>query len=206
MKTALLSLFALLKPPLVRMLSSLKFWTVVFGVLTTQAAKYGLEVDEQTYWTIVGFFGLLLGGQGLADHGKEAAKSKPPIATEGGFVRLETMLAVLLCGVLAGGLVACGASARTKVLQTNLFALNTARDTVLEVSKTREQQIVADATSKEEGRAALDAWRDKVDPVVEALAKGYRMIAAAALLSDAESASEAGAAVVSALALVRSLK
>lgn len=101
---------------------------------------------------------------------------------------------------------ACGASSRTKALQANLFALNVARDTLLEVSRTREGQIVADAKTKEDGRAELDAWRARVDPVVEALAKGYRVIAAAALLSDSQSASEAGAAVASALALARSLK
>jgi hypothetical protein len=107
-------------------------------------------------------------------------------------------------------LVACGASTRTKGLQASLFALNTARDTVLEVSKKRETQIVETcappACTLELGRAQLAAWRDKVDPVIEALDKGYRLVAAAALLSDATSANEAGAAALSAVALVRSLK
>ena len=100
-------------------------------------------------------------------------------------------------------LVACGASARTKALQGSLFALNAARDTVLEVSKKREAQIV-DACNPpdctlEKGHAELEAWRDKVDVVVDALAKGYRLIAAAALVSDSQSATEALAAVAKAV-------
>ncbi len=89
MKAALLALFGLLKPPLTRTFSSLKFWTVVLGLVSSQAAKYGLEVDEATYWTVVGFFGVLLGAQGLQDHGKEAAKLKgPTVEGVGGDVNL----------------------------------------------------------------------------------------------------------------------
>ena len=105
---------------------------------------------------------------------------------------------------------ACGASARTKALQSSLFALNVARDTTLEVSRKREAQIVGDCSppdcTLEIGRAKLAAWREKVDPVVEALAKGYRLIASAALTSDAMSAKDAGLAVASALALVGGLR
>jgi len=100
---------------------------------------------------------------------------------------------------------ACGASARVKVLRVNLVALNAARDTTLVVSKEREAQIVAKATSKEEGRAQLDAWRAKVDVVVAALTVGYQAIHDAALLNDAKSASEAGAAAAKALALFKEL-
>lgn len=107
-------------------------------------------------------------------------------------------------------LVACGASARTKTLQTGLFALNVTRDTVLEVSKKHEAQII-DACAPpdctlDKGRAELAAWRSKVDLVIAALDKGYRLLASAALLSDAQSVSEAKAAVTSALALAGGLR
>lgn len=54
------------------LVSSLKFWTLVLALITAFAAKYGIAVDDNTYWTIVGFFGVLLGAQGLTDFGKNA--------------------------------------------------------------------------------------------------------------------------------------
>jgi len=112
---------------------------------------------------------------------------------------MKRVIIVLLLIAFVG----CGASTRTKGLQAGLFALNAARDTVLEVSKKREAQIV-DACNPpdctlEKGHAELEAWRDKVDVVVDALAKGYRLIAAAALVSDSQSATEALAAVAKAV-------
>ncbi len=55
-------------------MSSMKFWTMILGMVTAIGAKYGFKVDPETYWSIVGLFGLLIGAQGLTDHGKEAAK------------------------------------------------------------------------------------------------------------------------------------
>lgn len=112
-------------------------------------------------------------------------------------------LVVLLCLVTAA---ACGASSRTKALRVNLVAVNAARDTMLAVSKAREAQIVEKATSKDEGRAQIDAWRMKVDVVAKAIDVAYRAIHDAALLNEAKSASEALAAVTKALALIKELK
>lgn len=109
---------------------------------------------------------------------------------------------ILIVALLAG----CGASARTKVLRTSLVALNVARDTLRTTSKEREMQIVDQASSKEEGRAKLDAWRAIIDKVDAAIDDGYDAILAASILNDAPSASAAGAAVAKALALVRELK
>lgn len=103
-------------------------------------------------------------------------------------------------------LVACGASSRTKALQVNLHALDTASGAMLSISKERETQIVEHATTKEEGRAALDAWRARVDAVEQAIEMGYRAVYSASILNDATSASEAGAAVVKALALLKEIK
>lgn len=66
-----------------RLLSSMKFWTTVIGMLLTAGssllAKYGFEVDDaavqQIAITVSSFFGILLLGQAAADHGKEAAKT-----------------------------------------------------------------------------------------------------------------------------------
>jgi hypothetical protein len=118
--------------------------------------------------------------------------------------RPATRLVMLLC--LVGLIAACGASARTQALRTSLVALNAARDTLLTVSKDREAQIVAKATSKEEGRTQLDAWRADVDKVAAAIEVGYRAIHDAALLSDAKSAREAAIAAQKALSLIKDLK
>jgi hypothetical protein len=63
-----------MKDAIVRLLSSMKFWTTFLGIVTAIGAKYGFKVDPEVYYSIVGLFGLLLGAQGLTDHGKEAAK------------------------------------------------------------------------------------------------------------------------------------
>lgn len=103
-------------------------------------------------------------------------------------------------------LVACGASMRTKTLRVSLVSLNAARDTTLAVSKAREAQIVEQATTKEEGRAQLEAWRARADKIVAAIEIGYRAIYAAVILNDTKSAAEAGAATAKALTLVKELK
>ena len=101
--------------------------------------------------------------------------------------------------------VACGATARTKVLRVNLVALNTARDTVLAFSRERERQLYAEckppACTKEEGYARVAVFQSKVDPVVAALDVAYRATHDAGLLGDAKSASAAGAVAARALAL-----
>lgn len=113
-------------------------------------------------------------------------------------------LVVLLC--LVSLVAACGANARVQALRTSLVATNVARDTLLMVSKERETQIVEKATSKEEGRTQLDAWRAKVDVVAKAIDVAYRAIHDAALLNDAKSASEAAIAAKKVLSLLKELK
>ncbi len=102
-------------------------------------------------------------------------------------------------------LFACGASARTKSLQSTLVAVNVVRDTFLAVSAKREDQIVEAATSKEEGRAKLDAFRQATIPIVSAIGNAYRAIAAASLLSDSASVGEAAGAAAKAATLVKEL-
>ena len=114
------------------------------------------------------------------------------------------VLVVLLC--LMG---ACGASWRVKALRVNLVAINTARDTVLAVSKEREKQLYDSCNpptcTKEEGYARVDVWQKKVDVVIKALDIAYLATHDAGLLGDAKSASDAGAAVARALALYEEL-
>jgi hypothetical protein len=76
---------------------------------------------------------------------------------------------------------------------------------MLTVSKTREGQIVAEAPSKEEGKAKLETWRSAVDKVAAAIDLAYHAIYGAFILDDVKSASDAGAAVAKALALLKDL-
>lgn len=63
-----------MKNAIIRLLSSTKFWTAILGIVSALGARYGFQVDPEVYWSIVGIFGLLIGAQGLTDHGKEAAR------------------------------------------------------------------------------------------------------------------------------------
>ena len=112
---------------------------------------------------------------------------------------------VLLCFVAA-----CGASSRTKALRVNLVALNTARDSVLALSKEREKQIYDSCNpptcTKEEGHARVDAWQGKVDVAIKTIDVGYRAVHDAALLDDAKSVTAAAAAAAKALDLYNELK
>lgn len=115
------------------------------------------------------------------------------------------VMVVMLCLV-----VACGASARTKALRVNLVALNTARDSVLALSKEREKQLYDSCNppscSKEEGHARVDAWREKVDVAIKAIDVGYNAVHDAALLDDAKSTTAAVAAAAKALDIYKKLK
>ena len=63
-----------MKDAIIRLLSSMKFWTAVLGLLTAIGAKVGFNVDPEVFWAIVGVVTSVIIGQGLTDHGKEAAK------------------------------------------------------------------------------------------------------------------------------------
>jgi len=53
-----------------------KFWSAVVGILAVLVGKIGWNVSEEVLWQIVAIIGTLLGAQGLADMGKEKAKTE----------------------------------------------------------------------------------------------------------------------------------
>lgn len=55
-------------------MTSKKFIVAVVGVIIAIAGKHGLSLDPQTVEHVVYLFVAYLLGQGIADHGKEAAK------------------------------------------------------------------------------------------------------------------------------------
>lgn len=54
--------------------TSKKFLMAIAATLVTLGAKYGLNLDPELIALIVGTFATAIIGQGIADHGKEAAK------------------------------------------------------------------------------------------------------------------------------------
>ncbi len=73
-----------MKAALARLLGSAKFWTAIIGLCVTAGAslfaRYGIEVSteavQQTAGTVALIFSILIGAQGIADHGKSAAEIK----------------------------------------------------------------------------------------------------------------------------------
>lgn len=120
------------------------------------------------------------------------------------------MFPILLIAFLSAACGASGASMRTKTLRMDLVAINTARDSVLSISKEREKQIYDSCNppscTKEEGHAKVDAWEKEVDAVIKSLDIGYNAIHDAFVLDDSKSAIDAAAAAKKALALYQQLK
>lgn len=63
-----------MKEAIIRLVSSMKVWTAILGLVTAVGVKAGFNVDPEVFWAIVGVLTAVILGQGLTDHGKEAAK------------------------------------------------------------------------------------------------------------------------------------
>ena len=74
----------------------------------------------------------------------------------------------------------CGPSAGEKAVQTGLAALNAARDEFVKVDKDQQEKIVAAATSLEDGRARLAAYREQRAVVLMFFVTAYNALAEAA--------------------------
>jgi hypothetical protein len=77
--------------------------------------------------------------------------------------------------------VGCGPDAKQKALRHTLTGLNAARDGFVAWDHVHQQGIVDDATSLEDGKAKLKAYRTKRDKLVIAFEIAYRAVAVAAL-------------------------
>ena len=63
--------------------SSKKFVAMLVGIVATLLAKIGLDVDDATVTKLVGVVVSFILGQGIADHGKEAAKIAKKASSNG---------------------------------------------------------------------------------------------------------------------------
>lgn len=63
-----------IKTALLGLLASKKAWALGLGVATLIAGRAGFDLDKDLCWQIFGLVSAYIIGQGVADHGKEAAK------------------------------------------------------------------------------------------------------------------------------------
>lgn len=108
--------------------------------------------------------------------------------------------------VLAAALSACGANARQKALRTSLTALNTARDGFSQWDDQHQIGIVKKATSKDEGKAALAAYRTKRQPVIVGFMVAYSAFAAAALDDNTARIAEAAKAAAAVYKIIKEFR
>ena len=165
-----------MKTALLRLLGSMKFWTALLGLASAQAAKYGLEVDEGTYWSIVAITGVLIGAQGLADQGKAKAEIETR-HIQSGAVRLEVLALVFFCGASAT-VAACGwLKSETKQTATDVIDCTTAK--ALELAKEFGPTVDQVLTSYLSDTGTIDRAS------LKALAKSYATDGARCVLARA---------------------
>lgn len=112
----------------------------------------------------------------------------------------------ILVPIVLLALTACpGPDARQKALQTSLVALNAARDGFLSWDGNHQQQIVREATSLENGQAALSEYRTRRESVVQGFTVAYSALAAAALEKSAAMILEAATAAKEVYTLIKML-
>jgi hypothetical protein len=92
--------------------------------------------------------------------------------------------------LLALFLLACGASARERTIAAAFTTTNASRDAFIAFDARHQAEIVKSATSLDDGKAKLANYRAQREPIVQAFAAVYRVIAAAAIAKDATSVAD----------------
>jgi hypothetical protein len=107
-------------------------------------------------------------------------RRSPPCARRPNPVVLLVAIALAAAALLT---TACGSSKREKTLNTTLAAVNVARETFAAFDDSHQDAIIERATSLEQGRAELAAYREKQAKVVGLFIAAYRAIGVAAVAS-----------------------
>jgi uncharacterized membrane protein len=180
---------------------SKKFLVFLVGALVAVGNKvaghFGYELDPDTVTQLVGIAAAYIVGQGIADHGKEAAKvtaaaaAAPTPNSQAGFVRWPLMIAMAVVLALASAFATgCTHSDRADTIHATLIAVDAARDGFVAYDAKEQQSIVDSATSADDAHAKLAAYRaarDKATGPAGLLTTAYRAIAAAAMANDTTS-------------------
>lgn len=94
------------------------------------------------------------------------------------------LLVLLVFGLGAQLLMACGANQRQKALATALAGVDGARDGFVTWDEAHQQELALTAPSYETGQAKLGAYREAREAVVEAFELTYQALATAALSKE----------------------
>lgn len=115
------------------------------------------------------------------------------------------MKSLILSVTAALALLACGASQRQDTIKAALVTTDASQAAYLAYDANRQAEIVAAATSLEQGRAALSKYRGDRSKVDAAFTVAYRAIAMAAMLSDDQSLISLQTAVADVVTIVTAL-
>lgn len=115
------------------------------------------------------------------------------------------MLAVLLLGGLAVSQTGCAASARESTIKAALITVDASKEAYVVYDGHAQTEIVAKATSLDDGKAKLEAYRASREKLVKALTVAYQAIAVAAQLNDDPSVAGVQKAVGDVLAILKTL-
>lgn len=91
--------------------------------------------------------------------------------------------ATLMCIALTG----CGSSTRVKTLNATLIAVDSARDGFVQYDRQHQSELVEAAPTRDLAAIELAKYRLSRQPIVEAFAQTYKLIATAALLEQEQS-------------------
>lgn len=136
--------------------------------------------------------------------GAAPATSGPPTSSSSGGPS-AAMLAVLLLGGIAVTQPGCAAQTRESTIKAALVTVDASKEAYVTYDAHAQDQIVARATSLDDGKAKLAEYRAKRERVVKALTVAYQAIATAAQLNDDHSLAAVAAAIGEVIATVKSL-
>jgi hypothetical protein len=197
--------------------SSKKFLAFLGALIVYVAGRWGFNVDPAALDRVLALTGAYLGAQGLADIGKSAAVVSaaagsapataaipaPPAALARGLAPLLVILAI-------GGAVmapACGGSQTSRA--STISSLDTGIQTATAALRTYEHEhaeaIIEAAADKPAAKAAIAAFRAKVDKVWIVVDSARAAIDAANTINDDTSVKGAQTALNNAIAAITAI-
>lgn len=110
--------------------------------------------------------------------------------------KISALVAIIIA------LTSCAASQRESTIKAALITVDAARDGFIAYDSSRQAAIVAAATSLEQGKAALVAYRADRAKFETAFSVAYRAIGVAATLNDEQSLASMQTAITQVLAAI----
>lgn len=115
------------------------------------------------------------------------------------------MLAVLLLGGIAVTQTGCAASQRESTIKAAMITVDASKEAYVVYDAHAQTEIVAKATSLDDGKAKLAEYRARREKLVKALTVAYQAIATAAQLNDEPSLAGMQKAIGDVLAILNTL-